>query len=314
MSTELPGEGEKDILETAEENPDEIDVAGVVALLDHKQSQTRNVALMTLRRLADDDPARVADHTDMVIDRLHDDFPVAQSTAASVLSRISPEHPDEVRPAIPRLVEMLGQDPPLTGFRAGRAIAPLIEHAPEDFVEVTDKLLALFEDLPDAGIPSEEELEQMDPEVRERTLSMLDERGREAQLDIRRSYGAREMAVHTLVEVTDVEPEAVGGRVVELRPIFDAEPPIARAAAMDVVANVARHDPAAVEPIVEDVIEIAETDTKQIRAHAIQALGHAGATEAIEPLREIAESDDTTVTPHLSELATETADFLESKV
>lgn len=315
MSSEQPEEEgeEEDILVTAEENPDEIDVEAVVALLEHDQGQLRNVALMTLRRLADDDPDRVVEHTDALIEQLVDEFPVAQRTAAKVLSRIAQEHPDRIRPAVPRLVEMLGEDPPTAGYRAGRTLAPLLDHAPEDFVPVTDELLALFDDLPDAGIPSDEKLEEMDPDVREEVLEALQSRAQEAQLDVQRSYAAREVAVHALVEVTEIEPEAVGDRVDELRPIFDAEPPIARAAAMDVVANVAQHDPDAVESVVDDLIEVAENDTKQIRAHAIQALGYAGATEAVEPLREIAESDDTAVTPRLSDLATETADFLEAE-
>lgn len=315
MSTEQPEEEgeEEDILVTAEENPDEVDVEAVVALLEHDQGQLRNVALMALRRLADDDPDRVVDHTDALIEQLVDEFPVAQRTAAKVLSRIAQEHPDRIRPAVPRLVEMLGEDPPTAGYRAGRTLAPLLDHAPEEFVPVTDGLLALFDDLPDAGIPSDEELEEMDPDVREEVLEALQSRAQEAQLDVQRSYAAREVAVHALVEVTEIEPEAVGDRVDELRPIFDAEPPIARAAAMDVVANVAQHDPDAVESVVDDVIEVAENDTTQIRAHAIQALGYAGATEAVEPLREIAESDDPAITPRLSDLATETADFLEAE-
>lgn len=313
MSTREPDEGEESLLEVAEERPDEIEVENVLPLLEHEQGGTRNVALMTLMRLAVDDPDRVVEYTDEVVEHLTDEYPVAQSSAAGVLAKIAPEHPDVVRPAIPRLVEMIGEDPPLTGFRASRAVAPILEEYPEAFVDVTDELLAIFDDMPDAGIPTQEELEEMDPEERERITEILDARGREAQNDLHRSYGARETAVHALVEVTEVEPAAVGDRIDELRPIFDAEPPIARAAAMDVVANVAKHDPATVDAVIDAVIEVAETDTKQIRAHAIQALGHAEATEAIEPLREIADSDDDAVTPMLSDLATETADFLETR-
>jgi len=312
MSTEQPEE-EEDILVTAKENPDSIDVEGVVALLDHNQGQTRNVALRTLRILATDDPDRVVDHVDAVIEALVDEFPVAQETAAAVLTPIGNEHPEAVRPAIPRLVEMLDQDPPSTGFQAGRALAPLLEHAPEDFVEQTDALLAMFEDLPDAGVPSSDELEAMEPERREMITDALEERGYLTQLDINRSLGIREIVVHALVEITEIDPGAVGDRVVELRPIFDTDPPIARAAAMDVIANVAQHDPSAVEPVIDDVIEVARTDTTQIRAHAIQALGYAGATEAVDPLYEIANDNDPALTLQLCELARETAEFLEAE-
>lgn len=312
MSTEQPEE-EEDILVTAEENPDELSAENVVKLFEHDQGQTRNVALMTLSRLATDDPDRVVDQTEAVIDRLDDEFPVAQSTAAEVLSRISPEYPERVKPAIPRLVEMLDQDPPLTGHRAGRALVPLLAHAAEDFVEQTDELLGVFDGMPNAGIPTEEELEEMNPDTREEVLQSLKSREDEAKQDIQRAQSIREFAVQALVEVTDLAPERVGDRVVELRPIFFEEPPIARVAAMDVVANVAQHDQSAVEPVVDDLITIAESDTTQIRAHAIQALGYAGATRAAEPLREVAASDDDAITSDLSELATETAEFLDAQ-
>lgn len=310
--SEKPPEDEH-LLETVRDDPDAVDVDVIVKLLDQEEGMVRNMGLMALTTIASDDPDRVVDHVDVIIDHLDEDFPVAESTAAQVLSKIAPEYPEAVRPAIPRLVELLDQMPPLTGYRAGRAIGPMLDQYPEDFAPLADDLLAITSDPPDTGVPTEEELDEMEPEIRDKVVDQLSARGEEVRHDIQRVYGIREIAIHVLVEVADVEPAALAGRVDELRPSFDNEPPIARAAAMDVVANVAKHDPSAVEPVVEDVIERARTDTRSVRVHAIQALGFAEATEAVEPLHEIAESDDEAVSEDLADLATETAAFIEAQ-
>ncbi|WP_248518028.1 hypothetical protein [Salinarchaeum laminariae] len=311
MSPEPPDD--EHLLETVRDDPTSVEVDAIVKLLDHDMGTFRNIGLMALSTIAMEEPDRVVEHSDEVIDHLDDEFPVAQSTALQVLSRLGSEYPEAVRPAIPRLVELLDQMPPLTGYRAGRAIAPLLEHYPEDFVQHVDELLAIASDPPDDGVPTQADLDEMDPDIREKVMDQLSSRGDEVEHDVQRVYGIREMTLHTLVEVSDVEPEALVGRLTELRPSFETEPPIVRGAATDVVANVAKHDSSAVEPVVEDLIEIATTDMRAARVHAIQALGFAEAPEAIEPLREVAESDDEAVSPEVSDLATETADFIDAQ-
>ncbi|GAB3691432.1 hypothetical protein GCM10028857_28820 [Salinarchaeum chitinilyticum] len=311
MSEEPPDD--EHLLETVREDPTSVEVDAIVKLLDHEMGTFRNIGLMALSTIASEHPDRVVDHVDVVIDHLEDEFPVAESTAAQVLSRIAPEYPEAVRPAIPRLVELLDEMPPLTGYRAGRAIGPLLEHYPEDFAAEVDKLLAITDDLPDTGVPTEAELDEMEPEIREKVMDQLSARGDEVEHDIQRVYGIREMTLHALVEVSEVDPESLVGRLTEIEQAFDADPPIARGAAADVVANVAKHDPSAVEPVIDDVIEIARTDIRVARVHAIQALGFAEAPEAVEPLREVAESDEEAVSEEVKELATETADFIEAQ-
>lgn len=311
MSAEPPDD--EHILETVREDPTAVEVDAVINLLDADLGTHRNIGLMALSTIALDHPDRVVDHVDVVMDHLDEEFPPAEGTSAQVLARLADEYPEEVRPAIPRLVELLGDMPPLTGYRAGRAIGPMLEHYPEDFTAHVDELLAITNDLPDAGVPSQEELDEMDPEIRDKVMDQLSSRGDEVKYDIQRVHGIREMTMHALVEVSDVEPEALVGRLTEIRPVFDEDPPIARGAAADVVANVAKHDTSAVEPVLDDVIEIARTDIRVARVHAIQALGYAEAPEAVEPLREVAASDDEAVSEEVSELATETADFIEAK-
>lgn len=310
--SDKPPESEP-ILETARNDPELVDVEKVLSLLDMEEGQARNEALMALAHVADHDPDLVVEHTDRFIEALDDGFPVAESSAAQVLSRISPEYPDRVVPAIPRLVEMLDDVPPLTGFRAGRTLVPLLAHAPEEFLPKTEKLVEVLTNPPDPGIPSQEELEQMPNEQRKQVEERLEERQDEARKDIARTFGIREFTANALVEITEREPERVAPHVDEMAEWVDDGPTIVRAATIDAIANVAQHDQSAAEPAIDRLIHVAQTDANSVRAHAIQALGYAGATEAVEPLREVAASDDEELDDDLRDLATETADFLENE-
>lgn len=293
------------ILETARESPEKVDVEKVVALFDADQSQVRDVALTCLIYVAHDDSDRVAEVSDEVIERLDDEFPVAGSTATAVLSSIASERPDAVRPALPKLVRKLDEHPPLTGYRAARALTPLLEYDPEGFVPEADYLLDVLVDPPEVWAPSSEELRELPADEREKLESILESRRDEIAKDTARAKGIREFAANALVEVADREPDAIADRLGELAPALSNDPPIARAATIDVIANVAQSDPEAAKPTIDALIDRLDDDAEFVRGHAVRALGFAEATEAVEPLRELAEADD-----DLGELATETADRL----
>jgi len=315
MTEQSPPEPPEDepILTTARERPGQVDVEALVQLLDADEGQARNESLMALGHVADYDADLVVDYTDEFIAALDDGFPVAESSAAQVLSRIVGEYPEEVRPAIPQLVEMLDQIPPLTGYRAGRTLAPLLSEYPEDFVDEADQLIDVVNDPQDASVPTEEDYEQMDDEKRAETEDRLRSRSEQARADVARTFGIREIAANSLVEVSEREPEAVAPRIEELVPALFSEPPVAQAATLDTIANVGQHDPDAVDPIVDDLIEVTQTQVPSIRAHAVQAIGYSEATAAIEPLRELAEDDDPELSDEFRELAAETADYLENE-
>lgn len=305
MSKQAPDD--ESILETARESPEQVDVGKVVQLFDAEQSQVRDAALNCLIYVAHDDPDRIADVNDSVIERLDDDFPVAGSTATAVLSSIAKERPDAVRPALPKLVRKLDENPPLTGYRAARALAPLLEYDPEGFVPEADYLLDVLVDPPEVWAPGPEELQELPSGEREKIKSVLESRKDEIAKDTARARGIRELAAHALVEVADLEPDAIADRLEELPSALSNDPPVARAATIDVIANVARSNPAAAQPTVDALIERLTDDVEFVRVHATRALGFAEATDAIEPLRELAEDD---VDEDLRELATETANWL----
>lgn len=311
MSAQPPED--EDILETARESPEEADVDQLVELLGNDTNQIRNVALMSLSYVAQDDPSRVVEHTDEIIERIDDEFPVAGSSALQVLAHIAPDHPEPVLPALPQLIDKLDEMPPLTGYRAGQALGALLQHDPEAFEPYTDDLIDILWQPPDPGLPRGEELREMPKEERQKVQDILESRGNDARKDVFRCWGIQEIAANALVEISEFNPDAVSHRIDEIAEALDAEPPIVQGATLDTIANVGEDDPEAVSHLVDDIVEMTQDGPTSIRAHAVQALGFIGATEAVDDLRAVADSDEREVTEDLAELAAETADFLEAE-
>lgn len=305
MSTQAPDD--EAILETARNDPESVDGDAVVALFDAERGRVRNVALRSLLFVAADDPDRVAAVADDVIERLDDEFSVAGSTAAAVLARIAVERPDRVRPALPTLVEKLDEQPPQTGYRAARALTPLLEDDPGAFVPEADALVDVLIDLPEVWAPDSAELREYPADERESISNLLASRREEVGRDKARTRGIREFATNALVEVSARDPDAVADRLEELSPALERDPPLARAAVADAIANVAEAEPAAAAPTIDALLDRLEDDETFVRAHAVRALGFAEATAAIEPLRELADGAES---DELRALASETADWI----
>ncbi|WP_222920185.1 HEAT repeat domain-containing protein [Natrinema sp. SYSU A 869] len=304
MSMQAPDD--QVLLETAQNDPENVDIDAVVALLDAEQGQVRTTALQCLRVVAADDPGRVAAVSDSVIERLDDEFPVVGSIATAVLAPVADEHPDAVRPALPLLVDKLDEHPPQTGHRAVRALTPLLEADPTELVPAADALLDVVADPPAVWAPESAELRERPSEQRDAITDLLASRRDEIAKDRARVNGIREFAAHALVEVTATAPDAIADRLDELSPALSNDPPLARAATIDAIANVAADNPTAATPTVNALIDRLADDAEFVRAHAVRALGFAEATDAIRPLRELADEGD----DEFHDLAEETADWL----
>jgi len=296
------------ILETARDDPDALEVAPLLAAYDAGDGTTRTLMLRSVAHLTRDDPDRVVDHAERVREALDDGYPVAEGTAALICLELAPDYPDAVRPAVPRLVEMLEEVPPRKGYRAAQALVPLLEDDATAFVPVADDLASVVEDPPEVDTPMPEELAEMSDEERKQRTETLSSRREEIQQDLSRTYGIQEFAAHALVEVANEEPEALFDNVDALRAGLNADPAAVRAASADALATLAGADPDAIDAAVDDLVALVGADTNGVQAYAIRALGQAVATEAVEPLRDLAADDD--ADEDLADLAAQTADFL----
>ncbi|GAB3040333.1 HEAT repeat domain-containing protein [Natronobiforma cellulositropha] len=289
------------LIETAQSDPDEIDLDEIEELFDDEWEEIRNTGLKVLAGLALDDPERVTPLVDRVIDCLDESYGPARSHAGLVLSLVASDRPDLVEPAIPQLVANLDDPTPMYQYRAARAIAMQLESTPEAFVEHIDSLVDVLAEGPEPTMPEPPD----DPELKEHYQKLRERR----EPDMLRSAASNEIVANVLVEIAKAEPEAFADRLPKFFPVLSARTAPTRGGAVEVIRYVAEADPAAVTDAVDPLIDVLEDDTTFVRARAIRALGYAEAAEAIEPLRSVAESDHD---EDLRELAAETADWLEA--
>lgn len=287
------------LIKTAKSDPDAIDPAEIERLLADEWGEMRNTGLKVLVGLAVDDPDRVVPFADDVIDCLDDSYGLARSHAALVCWLLAEDRPDLVEPAIPHLVANLRDITPLYRFRAARAVAALGRSRPESFVEHADGLVAAIVKGPTLPEPGD----APEPDDTEGGLDL-------PEPDLARSAATKEVAADVLVEVAGEAPPVAADHLPELLPELSNGDQVdhVRGGIVDVAGRIARADPAAAEPAVDPLLGLLEDESRMVRSRAIRALGYAGATGAIEPLREVAEGDPD---PDIRDLAGETADWIE---
>lgn len=300
----------RDLYQTAKEDSEAVDVDAVLPYLDSDGSTERTIALRTLAVVASDDPGRMVDYLDDVRPALDDDVPAPKTVATFVFAFVAEEHPDEVVSTIPELVNLLDQEPPLLRFRAAGALSRLLVDHREAFVPHVDDLVDAFFEVDDVHVPDPDDPDASE-ELQERAASMLENREQEIEKDKARAAGTLEFAANAIVEVAEIDPDAVAPRVDDIADVLDADRPLVRTALVDTVATVAEHDAEAAEPAVDAVVDRLDDESQYVQAHAVRALGYAEATEAADDVRELADSDD--VDPDVAELAADTADWLEEE-
>ncbi|MFC4987520.1 HEAT repeat domain-containing protein [Saliphagus infecundisoli] len=289
------------LVDTARSDPDAIDGKDVETLLADDREEMRNTGLKVLVGLAIDDPDRVVPFADDVVDCLDESYGLARSHAALVCWLLAEERPDLVELAIPKLVANLRDIAPLYRFRAARAVAALGRQRPASFVDHADGLVAAIVEgpnLPEPGEPT--------PPDAEETIDL-------PEPDLARSAATKEVAANVLVAVAGEAPAVVADRFPDLVPELEHDDQVehVRGGIVDAIGRVARADPAAAESAIDPLIDLLEDDSRLVRSRAIRALGYAEAAGAVEPLREVAESDPD---PDVRDLASETADWLEENV
>lgn len=293
----------RDLLERAKSEPGTVDPAAIEEVLEADAGTDRNSALKVLAVVAHDDPDRVVDRLDLVVDHLTDPHLVARCTAAMVLARVARDRPERAVPAVPALVGLLDEEPPLLRYRAAGALAPIVDARPSAFVDRADALLDALLDGPtvDAETPT--------TAIDRATQATNRNRGDRAGEDRIRSKHVREVAANVLVEVGREDPDAVVGRVPDLVSLLSDDHEPVRAAIVEVVRHVAESTPAAVEPAIDPLVDLLDDDALVVRARAVRALGYAEATRAASDLERLAEADD----GEIAAIAADTAEWLRGR-
>ncbi|MEY7850607.1 hypothetical protein AB7C87_15575 [Natrarchaeobius sp. A-rgal3] len=299
----------RELLDAVQNDPDAIDLEVAEELLEAEGASGRTTALQAISVIAKEEPDRVLEYTDRVVELLDDDVLSVRTTAALALTSLSRNRPEAVVPAVPALVGILGEEPPLFRFRAAGALAPLTADHATAFVDHTDHLLEVlldgptFEEDPRSVATSEE----LSSEEKQRTLSTLAGRSGEWKRARTRSNATREVAANVLVEVARVDPDQIASRLDRVLETLSADEAAVRGAGVEMVRHVGEDDPDAVEDAIDPLLALLD-DVAFVRARAIRALGYAEATAAIDPLREVATADEN---DDVADLAADTADWLD---
>lgn len=259
--------------------------------------------------------------------------------AISVLDVLAAEDITEIDPFLEELLDLLAVDNAATTQRAGGLLFARARDDPALLVDHVDAVVGLFsfetgghrnlganilakvalED-PGAIAPHFDQVvaatERTDVIVKTELPEELrnEAEGMEAyhtkdQEETALRFDARNKLVNVLVAVVEEEPAAVADAAPDVAALLDHDDDIVVSNAIDALAAYAEHEPALVEDHIDALISCLDHEDEQIRARTIRALGFAEATEAVEKLRAVAEDDGE---DDVSEMAAETADFLET--
>lgn len=303
---------DKPLRDAVQSDPAAIDPETVEHRLAADAAADRALALQAASLLVDEQPDVATTFSDDVEALLDDDVLAVQAAAALAAMSVARERPDEIIPAVPRLVELLDEDPPLLRFRAAGALAPLTDSHPEVFSDHVDRLVRSLLDGPrfDTDLQSVAQSDDLSEEQKERRLSMLRDRTDELERGKVRSEGTREVIVNTLVEAVRVDPESCTPHRQELLTLLSDESSAVRAGAVEVVRQLADVDAETAQETVDPLLDLLDDDAEFIRARAVRALGFLEASEAVEPLSELARTEPN---DELATLAEETAEWIASE-
>lgn len=299
----MPTTGSDDVRDIDPETVEagEVDLDRVEAGLRSDENLVRTHAAQIATAVAAEDPLAIRPLVPTLGELFDDDRAVVLKEVLFALSLLADADPGAVVDLADGLVGVLDHDLPVVNSAGARALRPVAVAHPEAFVDHVDDLLAAVErpvSDPMAGLEPSPNPDMV------RTETVENVRGQSR----RRQLAARVVAANVVVEVAEIEPDAVRPHVDRLVALLDDDDPAVRAASAGVLATVAEHRPDAIEAAVPSLVDALEDVDDTTRARAVAALGYVGDDAAVDPLWDLAADDETDEA--LREMAAETADFL----
>ncbi|WP_459194643.1 HEAT repeat domain-containing protein [Halosimplex sp. J119] len=275
---------------------------------------------------------------------LESDNPVVRQRGTRVCATLSARDVDAIRPLAADLLARLDDESLAVARHAGTALVSLSDAYPGELPSDVEPVVGFAEsdlggvrmvgarilgnlvvDHPDAVAPyvdrivaavanSEGTYEQSDLEGHAEAAQEADDVAAENVVQANKEEAqkrvvARAALANIVVAVAEDDPGAVAPLVDEVVPLLDDPDPNVVGAALDTFGALAEADPDSVASAVDAVADCLDHDDEMLRARAIRTLGFAGATEAADRLRTVAETDGD---EDVRDLAAETAEFLET--
>lgn len=279
-----------------------IDHDAVRAGLSHDEQQIVWRAISVLDVLATEDIADIDPFLDELFDLLAVDNAATTQRAGGLLFARAREDPALFTEHVGDVVELFSFE---TGGHHNLGANILAKVVLEDASAIAPHLDAVLAATERTDVMVETEL----PDELVHEAEGMEAYWTKDQEETQLRFDARNKLVNVLVAVVEEEPAAVADAAPDVAALLDHDDDVVVANAIDALAAYAEHDPAIVEPHVDALVACLDNTDEIVRARAIRALGFAGATDAAEELRAVAEDDED---DDVSEMAAETAEFLET--
>ncbi len=290
-----------DVDPESEELSDE-DLATIRSVLTADEANERQRGTRTCRMVADENPEAIGPLVDDLAALLDDESAAVAQQAGNALLSLAAEHPGELTDVVPAIVGLTKHDVNAIQWLGARIFAAVVVEHPEAGASSVDRLFPALYDHPGSFEPSEGVNMVENQETRETMV-------RHEQEEYRMKLQTLGTLANAIVAVAEAEPPALFDHVDDLRDLLDHDDAPIVGAAVDALAAVARADADVAAPAFDDLVDLLDHDDQRVRARAVRALGFLGDERAVEPLRELAASEDD---EDAVELAEETAAFLEN--
>ncbi|MFC7140092.1 HEAT repeat domain-containing protein [Halosimplex aquaticum] len=267
-----------------------------------RQRGTRVCATLAAR-----DADAVRPLADDIVARLADDSLAVARHAGTALVSLSEAHPEAVRGDLDPVVDFAESD--LGGVRmvGARVLGNVVVDRPAAVAPYVGRLVAAVADAEGTYVQSD--LEEHAEAAQAADDVAAENVARANKEEAQKRVVARAALANVVVAVAEDDPDAVAGLVDEVAALLADPDPNVVGAALDTLNAVAEDDPDAVAPAVDAIADCLDHGDEMLRARAVRTLGFAGATETVDRLREVAETDDD---EDVRDLAAETADYLET--
>lgn len=225
----------------------------IIAQLDADDESVRRQAIRCLVPIAEEDPGDVIDAVPKLAPIMEADA-TAERHAMFVLSRISKEYPEQIKPFAERLGDVLLDDTRADEVRlnAAAALGRVCGEYPATADDIFDDVATL--------------LESENPMLRNNAVGFMSD--------------VATLKSDLLEPYTDAIAE-----------LLEGDDEYARTNASCALSRVAVDFPASVEPYTETFVDLLSDDASLVRLNACWALGHLEAAEAESALEEVAASD-----------------------
>ncbi|WP_436923411.1 HEAT repeat domain-containing protein [Halosimplex amylolyticum] len=242
-----------------------------------------------------------------IVARLADDSLAVARHAGTALVSLSEAHPESLRGDLEPVVGFAESD--LGGVRmvGARILGNVVVDHPGAVAPYVDRLVTAVAD--SEGTFTQSDLEEHVEAAQAADESAVENVAQANKEEAQKRVVSRAALANVVVAVAEDDPDAVADLVDELAPLLADPDPNVVGAALDTFGALAEGDPGSVDPAVDAIADCLDRDDGMLRARAIRTLGFAGATETVDRLRDLAESDED---EDVRDLAAETADYLET--